>query len=234
MIIAVDGPAGAGKSTVCKLLAKQLGYVYLDTGAMYRAVAWALSQNSIPLDAGNSLEEKLPFLPLRFALKNNGLQVTYQGQVLEEELRSPRMAQQASQVSRHKAVRLFLTEWQRQLASTGDVVAEGRDMTTVVFPHAPVKVFLTADLRTRAQRRHAEYTAKGRHVDYSEVELQMQKRDEEDSQRALAPLRPAPDAFVLNTGGLDIHTALSRLMEHIAEKTGGSEGTDSKTIGNIH
>jgi len=234
MIIAVDGPAGAGKSTVCKLLAEKLGYVYLDTGAMYRAVAWAAAQSSISLDDPGSLEEKLPLLPLRFTLQNGGLQVTYKSQILEKELRSPRMAQKASEVSRHRAVRLFLTQWQRHLASTGNVVAEGRDMTTVVFPHAPVKVFLTADLRTRARRRHAEYAAKGENIDYSQVELQMQKRDEEDSRRALAPLRPAPGAFVLNTAGLDLEGVLSRLLEHIAEKTHGSEGPDSKIVGNTH
>ncbi len=219
MIIAIDGPAGSGKSTICRLLARELGCVYLDTGAMYRAIAWALSQENISLGEQNGLEKKLASLSLHFALKDANLQITYKGKVLNEELRSPDMARKASEVSKFHVVREFLTQCQRRLAARGKVVAEGRDMTTVVFPHAPVKVFLTADLRTRAMRRCAEYADRGRPMEYSQVESQMRERDEADAGRALAPLKPAPDAFILDTSELDIHGVLRKLMRHVAEKT---------------
>ncbi len=221
MIIAIDGPAGAGKSTICRQLARELECVYLDTGAMYRAVAWALSQENIPPAEQNDFDKKLTSLGLQFALEDKNLQITYKGSVLDEELRSPDMARKASEVSRLHAVREFLTQWQRRLASMGKVVAEGRDMTTVVFPQAPVKVFLTASLSTRALRRCAEYAAKGRPMEYAQVECQVRERDEADTGRALAPLRPAPDAYILDTSELGIDEVLRKLVGHVAEKTAG-------------
>jgi CMP/dCMP kinase len=220
MIIAIDGPAGAGKSTVCKLLAQTLGYVYLDTGAMYRAVAWALLEEATPVEDERDLRERLQSLPLRFTLNGGALHIHHGSRALGEELRTQEMAQRASEVSRLPPVREFLTEWQRRLSLKGDVIAEGRDVTTVVFPDAPVKVFLTADLSARAHRRQAEYRSKGISLDYSLVASQMKERDDADTQRALAPLRPAPEAYILDTTGLTVQEVLQKLLRHIEEKAG--------------
>ncbi len=220
MIIAIDGPAGAGKSTVCRLLAKELGYVYLDTGAMYRALAWALLEEGLTCKEESQWAKYLPDLSLRFAIKEGVLTISYRGKPLEEELRQPEIAQKASRISQSASVRTFLTHWQRTLALDGRIVAEGRDMGTVVFPYAPVKVFLTADLATRTKRRMAQYLEKGISVEYSALEAQIRERDEADQKRALAPLKPAQGALLLDTSGMDISGVMTRLLEFVLEKTG--------------
>lgn len=219
MIIAIDGPAGAGKSTVCRLLARELGYVYLDTGAMYRAVAWALRQRGFTLEQESRAEEMLSELPLCFVLDDGALAITYEGRRLGEELRHPDITRYASLFSQLQPVRAFLMEWQRRLGAAGDVVAEGRDMSTVVFPDAPVKVFLTANLATRAARRQAEYLQKGITIDYSTLEAQIRERDEADRERPIAPLRPAPDAVILDTSALEIAEVVRVLMDLVARKS---------------
>lgn len=219
MIIAIDGPAGAGKSTVCRMLARELGYVYLDTGAMYRAVAWALRQRGFTLEQESRAEEMLSELPLRFVLDDGALAITYEGRRLGEELRHPDITRYASLFSRLQPVRAFLMEWQRRLGAAGDVVAEGRDMSTVVFPDAPVKVFLTANLATRAARRQAEYLQKGITIDYSTLEAQIRERDEADRERPIAPLRPASDAVILDTSALEIAEVVRELRELVARKS---------------
>jgi cytidylate kinase len=223
-IIAVDGPAGAGKSTVARLLARQLGYAYLDTGAMYRAIAWALLQEGFESVEREDLESHLPRLSLDFSIENGALNIYFRGKRLDHELRMLGISEKASRISQIKSVRTFLTSRQRQLAKEGKLVAEGRDMGTVVFPDAAVKVYLTADLPTRAQRRHAEYVGKGVSISYSALEAQIGARDAADQERSLAPLRPSPDALVLDTSGMTIPEVLSRLIEFVSRKV---EGTDS-------
>lgn len=217
-VIAVDGPAGAGKSTVSRLLAQGLGYTYLDTGAMYRAVAWALLQEGFRSEDNARIGGALPNLSLAFEIENGSLIISYRERQLGEELRAPEMAQWASRISQVASVRAYLTEQQRKLGKMGNIVAEGRDMTTVVFPDAYVKIFLTADLNTRARRRLAEYRQKGIAVDHATLEAQIQARDEADCTRELAPLRAAPDALLIDTSHMDPSEVVTRLQELIRQK----------------
>lgn len=223
MIVAVDGPAGAGKSTVCRLLARELAYTFLDTGAMYRAVAWALSRrfSERELVQSMTLPPAEEDFPLRFEIQSADLTILFAGRDLGDEIRDPEITRLASRVSQMAWVRTYLMEWQRRLASDGRVVAEGRDTTTVVFPEAEVKVFLTADLTTRARRRFNEYMAKGIPVDYASLETQIRERDEADSKRALAPLRPAPDACIIDTSRLEIPEVVKLLVELVQSRDSG-------------
>ena len=219
MIVAVDGPAGAGKSTVCRLLAAKLGFVYLDSGAMYRAVAWVLKQRHLEPEDSKEFSSHLAKLPFRFHIENDALAIFYQDRRLEEELRQPEIAGAASRISQIAAVRNHLTSWQRQLAAMGNVVAEGRDTTTVVFPQAQVKVFLTADLATRARRRLLEYQQKNIPADYASIEAQIRDRDMADQQRSLAPLRAAPDALVVDTSSMAIEQVVGRLAAIVQSRS---------------
>ncbi len=221
MIIAVDGPAGAGKSTVCRMLAGELGYTYLDSGAMYRAIAWALLQEGLESKEEAQVAQALPRLPIRFSTNSGSLRIYYRETPLTADLRNPEISAHASRISQMQPVRTFLTEWQRRLSTQGNVVAEGRDVATVVFPDAEVKVFLTADLSSRTRRRLEEYRQKGMEVEYSVLERQIRERDEADSGRCLAPLRPAPGALILDTSDLDISAVLKRLTAYISEKSHG-------------
>lgn len=225
MIVTVDGPAGAGKSTVCRLLAKALGFTYLDTGAMYRAVAWAWLQASAERHgrgAGSSTsllmdgppdEETLRELPLTFGIEKGSMTIHHHETKLEQQIRSEEISRLSSQFSQEACVRLFLTDRQRRLAEKGDIVAEGRDMGSVVFPDAAVKVYLTASLRARTLRRQAEYEQRGEPVDYSVLEAEIRARDERDSGRRLAPMRPADDAVLVDTSDLSIPEVVSLLEE---------------------
>ncbi|MGC9195864.1 MAG: (d)CMP kinase [Syntrophobacteraceae bacterium] len=220
MIIAIDGPAGAGKSTVCKMLAKRLGLAYLDTGAMYRAVAWALE--SAPENRGASqtdLEDPLAGqllerLGLRFVIEKDRLEIYWGQKHLREQLRGPQVTEAASRLSRLPAVRQFLVARQRELARQGrGVVAEGRDTATVVFPEAELKVFLTAALKTRAKRRYEEYRAQGVALALEKVEALLAQRDDADSMRDHSPMRQAENAFLLDTSGLCVEEVVERLAE---------------------
>jgi len=212
---------------VCRLLAKKLGYLYLDTGAMYRAAAWALHREYFDFEGNPPKAEHLSLLPLRFAVQRGALVVYYDGKILEDELRQPEMSRLASFVSQFETVRTFLTLHQRALASESGIVAEGRDMTTVVFPNATLKVYLTADLPTRAERRMAEYAGKGVALEYSVLEAQVRERDEADEQRSLAPLRPAADAVYLDTSRMDVSQVVDRLLDLVSEKAMEESGPDA-------
>ena len=221
MIVAVDGPAGSGKSTVCRRLALELGYAYLDTGSMYRAVAYALSQEGIPWDVEALIDERISGLPLRFAVEDGAMKVYHREALVGPELRGAEAARGASTVSQLGAVRRFLTERQRMLGKAGRMVAEGRDMGTVVFPDAPVKVFLTASIDARTRRRMEDYRARGVPADYDNLAALIHERDEADSRRELAPLKAAHDAVVLDTSDLSFEEVVERLLILVREKAEG-------------
>lgn len=220
MIIAVDGPAGAGKSTVCKILAKKLGFVYLDTGAMYRALAWAIETDSVGFRGkgepeNHEVSELLLRLPLHFSIEANKLLIFCGDRPLSKELREPRIGDTASRISQLPSVREFMVAWQRKLALRNDVVAEGRDTATVVFPKADLKVFLTADLQARAERRFAEYAEKGINLSLEEIRESIRLRDEADANRDHSPMRLAEGAVLLDTSHLSIQEAVDRLGEKV-------------------
>ncbi|MEJ5364296.1 MAG: (d)CMP kinase [Desulfosoma sp.] len=222
MIIAIDGPAGSGKSTISRLLAERLGGVYVDSGAMYRAVAWALAQKRA-LDAQDTvLERLLPSLPLEFAVRDGRVHISWNGVPLGPEIRSPEVTQAASAMAQREPVRRFLLEKQRQAAHQGGVVvAEGRDMGSVVFPDAEVKVFLTASPEERARRRAAQYRDQGIEVDVQDVLRSLQERDDADSRRSIAPLKPAQGAVLVDTSRLaiaEVVQVLMNLVENAAKK----------------
>lgn len=212
MIIAIDGPAGSGKSTIARSVAERLGGVYLDSGAMYRAVAWALSQEHL-LDADDAvLESALQSLPLEFVVRDARLLILWRGVPLGLEIRTPETAHAASAIAQKPAVRRFLLHQQRRLAQGAVVVAEGRDMGTVVFPNAAVKVFLTASPEERARRRVAQYREQGMEADFEAVLQGLKARDHADASRSLAPLKPADGAVVVDTSDLSVSQVVQVVM----------------------
>jgi cytidylate kinase len=215
-VITVDGPAGAGKSTVSKLLAKKLGYIYLDTGAMYRAVALLArnSDHSDPLDE-KVLEEICLGLDLEFVQKGGTLRLLANGRDITEEIREPEISSLASAVSAKGVVRERLSMIQRSMGNAGGVVLEGRDMGTVVFPDADVKFYLDARPEVRSKRRFLELEAQGQDTTAEEVHQLMIERDRNDRNRQLAPLKPADDAILVDSSDLQIEGVVQLMLNHI-------------------
>ncbi|MCX5865366.1 MAG: (d)CMP kinase [Deltaproteobacteria bacterium] len=217
-IITIDGPSGAGKSTISRGLAARLHFTYLDTGAMYRAVGLALERQGIDLADTPALAQCLAKIEL--TLVPNGdddVRVLLGGEDISQAIRTPEMALVASRVSANPLVREKLTALQRQLGETGGIVAEGRDMGTVVFPKAACKFFLNASAEERARRRQAQLAEKGQIVDYQEILDQISKRDYDDSRRALAPLKPAPDAILVDSSSMGPEAVIDYMLASIAK-----------------
>ena len=198
LIVAIDGPSGAGKSTVGRRLARVLGYTYIDTGAMYRAVAFRAGKAGLEAD-GKALFRFASSLRIEFRTEGEGTRVFCDGEEITEVIRTPEMSLLASDLSRRREVREAMMELQRTMGRDGGVVLEGRDIGTVVFPRADVKFYLDAAAEVRARRRFAELTAKGVRTDLQEVLEDVVRRDENDSRRALAPLRKADDAILIDS-----------------------------------
>lgn len=221
VIVAIDGPAGAGKSTAARLVASRLGYALVDTGAIYRTVALAAARQGVAFDDDARLGALLPAVEIRFAPSaepGGGQRVLLGEEDVSAAIRTPPMSLGASAVSARPVVRAGLLELQRRLAlapGNAGAVLEGRDIGTVVFPDADVKVFLTATPEERARRRHAELTAKGDPSSYDQVLGDQLRRDRDDSSRAVAPLKPAGDAVVLETSGLALEAVVERIVAEV-------------------
>ena len=209
--VAIDGPSGAGKSSLAKRLAKELGYLYVDTGAMYRAIGlYALRAGADPQDAAAVLA-LLPGIRIELAYVGGAQRVFLNGEDVSEAIRTEAVGMAASGVSAHQGVRDFLLELQRRLARTHDLLMDGRDIGTVILPNATVKIFLPASAEARAARRLAQLLQKGQTADYDTVLADICRRDRQDTERAAAPLRQAPDAVLVDTSELDFEQSFQAL-----------------------
>lgn len=214
MNIAIDGPAGAGKSTIAKRLAKDLGFIYIDTGAMYRAMGYYFAVNmGIDLDNAEEVAAACPKVEVTIAYENGEQQVYVNGENLSGVIRTERGGEMASKVSVYPVVRIKLVESQQKLAQNADVIMDGRDIGTVVLPNAQVKIFLTASSLTRAKRRYDELTAKGLVCDLAEIEKDIIERDYRDMNRETSPLKQAEDAVLVDTSDLDIDGVVKVIHE---------------------
>jgi cytidylate kinase len=218
LIVAIDGPAGAGKSTVAKRLAKELGYTYMDTGAMYRAFAWKVGQEGIDPADEAKLRAALGRTDIELLEEDGRPKVLLDGRDVTAEIRTPELSQSASKISALPPVRERMVELQRAMGARGGVVAEGRDIGTVVFPQAEVKIFLTAGSEERARRRFAELGGRGTKLTLETTLEEMQQRDRRDQERAVAPLRQAEDAVAVDSTGSSVDQVVERIMEEIKKK----------------
>jgi cytidylate kinase len=215
MIITIDGPSGAGKSSVGKELARKLGYIYLDTGSLYRALAYKFVKNRINIDNFTEMESVCSDTDV--VLKNIGglLKVYVDGEDVGEKIRTEEIGLIASKISGFAVVRQSLLHLQREAAAQGGVVAEGRDMASVVFPHADYKFYLDADVEERIKRRHKELLRKGDSVDQTRIQMDMLTRDRQDSQREIAPLKLAEDALTIDSTDLSVAEVVERIIQKV-------------------
>ena len=217
--IAIDGPAGAGKSTIAKALAKELGYHYVDTGAIYRTVAYFLDLLGVSPKDSDGIERYIDELNVEITYDETGKQhMLMNGMDVSDEIRTQDISQKASLVSAHPLVREVLLDMQREVARKHNVIMDGRDIGTVVLPKATVKIFLTASAEVRARRRTDELLAKGQQADFAQTLKDIQLRDHQDSTRPIAPLKQAKDAVLLDTSDLDIPQVLDSMKKIIGEK----------------
>jgi len=217
LLITIDGPAGAGKTTISQTLACRLGYHYIDTGALYRGVALAVKEAGLVPTDDQGLEKLLPSLDLRFERDGADLVLVLNGRNVSREIRHPEVSMLASAVSARPVVREFLLTLQQELGSRKRMVFEGRDMGTVVFPDADIKIYLDADPLERARRRHAQVEGGESRQSLNQVSRDMQKRDANDRNRDVAPLKPATDAFILDSSELTIEGVVESILAHIRE-----------------
>ena len=217
--IAIDGPGGAGKSTISKAVAARLGIVYVDTGALYRTVGFYVrSKNTDPKDAA-AVGALLSEITIEVKYVNGAQRVYLNGEDLGDRIRTPEMSMYASAVSAIPSVRAFLLETQKDIARKNSVIMDGRDIGTVILPDADVKIFLTASAECRARRRYDELTAKGQTVSFEDVLAEMNQRDTQDSTREIAPAQAAPDAVILDNTGLSFEESVDAVIALVNEKT---------------
>lgn len=216
--IAIDGPAGAGKSSLAKALAAKLGYIYVDTGALYRSIGLAFLRRGFDTTLECDISEQLKDITIDIRFIDGAQHVFLCGEDVSEEIRTPNASMMASAVSAQKQVREYLLDMQRDFARKYNCIMDGRDIGTVVLPDADVKIFLTASDEERAMRRFKELAAKGDKSTFEEVLSDMRQRDYNDSHRAIAPLKPAEDAIIADTTGKNVEQSVEMLMKIIEEK----------------
>lgn len=217
--VAIDGPAGAGKSTMAKCLARKLGFVYVDTGAIYRTVGYHMNLMGIGPRDKDGVERLLDDVNLKITYGDDGSQhMLLNGFDVTEEIRTPEMSKIASEISAQPAVREFLLDMQRDIAKTHNVIMDGRDIGTVVLPHADVKIYLTASAQVRAERRMKEQEAKGQKQSIEKVLQEIEARDHQDMTRAIAPLKQAKDAVLLDTSVLNLEESVAAMEAIIAQR----------------
>lgn len=220
--VAIDGPSGAGKSTVARAAAARLGYVYVDTGAMYRAIGLAVCRRGISGEDAAGIAAALPEIEIRLAYQDGAQRVLLNDEDVSDAIRTPEIAHYASKVSAVPEVRQFLLDVQRDMAKKGNILMDGRDIGTVILPDAPVKIFLTASAEARAQRRFLELREKGQPVTLDEVLRDIRQRDHQDMTRAVAPLKQAEDAVLLDTSDITLEQSIEAVLRIIREKTEGN------------
>ncbi len=222
MIIAIDGPAGAGKSTVAKKVADRLGYLYIDTGAMYRAVTWLIQHLQLTLDESIDWTRLLQQYPIALEIGGEGNRVKVGDRDVTEEIRSPEVTGMVSHVAGISGVRQELVKIQRNIAQDLDVVMDGRDIATHVLPHAEVKIFLTASIEERAQRRYDDLLQKGYQPDLENLKEEIAERDRRDQEREVSPLKKHPDAEYIDTTGMSIDEVVDHIITVYHNKVGTS------------
>lgn len=216
--IAIDGPAGAGKSTIARVLAKELGFIYVDTGALYRTIGHYMLSRGIATDDADAIVAALDGLTVSVEYVDGEQHVFANGEDVNAYIRTPEVSMAASAVSAIPAVRTFLLQVQRDMAATRSVVMDGRDIGTTILPDARIKIFLTASPEARAQRRYAELCEKGVSTTYDEVLADMVKRDYDDTHRAASPLRQAADAVLVDTSDDTLEEAIARMKQVVTER----------------
>ena len=218
--VAIDGPVGAGKSSIAKECAKRLGFIYVDTGALYRCIGLFCDRNGVNIDDASRVEAALMHITLDVKIKNGTQHVYLNSYDVSEEIRLPEISMAASKVSAIPAVREYLLQFQRDMAASQNVIMDGRDIGTVVLPNAEVKIYLTADAEVRAKRRYDELIAKGNKVTFESVLADLNQRDRNDMTREIAPLKQADDAVLADTTKLDFDGSCELIIGIIKEKAG--------------
>ncbi|MEK9627453.1 MAG: (d)CMP kinase [Nitrospinota bacterium] len=219
MIIAIDGPAGSGKSTIAKFIAKNLNYRYIDTGAMYRAVAWSANNKGLDLDDETAIGQWAEQLKIEFVADPSGQQIRVNGENATGLLKNEVVGRGAAKVAAQKRVREILVAKQQEIGQSGNIVMDGRDIGTKVFPNAELKFFMDADAEERGKRRYLELKEKNMDVDLENIIAEIKQRDHEDKTRTISPLRPAEDAIEVDTTKFTIEEVIDQVMEHIKQKS---------------